>query len=115
MAPRKSLRYKDNTCGLVAVDAGVMVSEEAEDMIPIPDKYPTGSYVLSFDPLDGSSNIDYNVGVGTIFAIHRPLECCHCHRFLTLCNVQDVERSRASWLSSPECVEQVVRRNHAVL
>ena len=49
----------------------VMVSEEAEDMIPIPDKYPTGHYVLSFDPLDGSSNIDYNVGVGTIFAIHR--------------------------------------------
>lgn len=49
----------------------VMASEEHEDLIPIPDKYPTGDYVLLFDPLDGSSNIDYNVSIGTIFAIHR--------------------------------------------
>ena len=49
----------------------VMCSEEAPDIIPIPERYPTGKYVLSFDPLDGSSNIDYNVGVGTIFAIHQ--------------------------------------------
>ena len=48
-----------------------MVSEEADDIMHIPEKYPTGKYVLSFDPLDGSSNIDYNVSVGTIFAIHR--------------------------------------------
>jgi fructose-1,6-bisphosphatase I len=40
-------------------------------MVPIPAKYPTGKYVLLFDPLDGSSNIDYNVSVGTIFAIFR--------------------------------------------
>ena len=49
----------------------VMGSEEEPDIIPIPDKYPTGKYVLLFDPLDGSSNIDYNVSVGTIFAIFR--------------------------------------------
>jgi fructose-1,6-bisphosphatase I len=49
----------------------VMGSEEEEDIISIPDKYPTGKYVLLFDPLDGSSNIDYNVSVGTIFAIFR--------------------------------------------
>lgn len=49
----------------------VMGSEEEEDIIPIPDKYSTGKYVLLFDPLDGSSNIDYNVSVGTIFAIFR--------------------------------------------
>jgi len=49
----------------------VMMSEESPDIMPIPDRYPTGKYVLSFDPLDGSSNIDYNVSVGTIFAIHR--------------------------------------------
>lgn len=49
----------------------VMGSEEAKDPIPIPDKYPTGKYVLLFDPLDGSSNIDYNVSVGTIFSIYR--------------------------------------------
>jgi fructose-1,6-bisphosphatase I len=48
----------------------VMASEEEKDIIPIPDRYPTGKYVLVFDPLDGSSNIDFNVSVGTIFAIY---------------------------------------------
>lgn len=49
----------------------VMGSEEAPEIVAIPDKYPTGKYVLLFDPLDGSSNIDFNVSVGTIFAIFR--------------------------------------------
>lgn len=49
----------------------VMASEEEKDIIPIPKKYPTGKYVLIFDPLDGSSNIDFNVSVGTIFAIYK--------------------------------------------
>lgn len=49
----------------------VMASEEEKDIIPIPDKYPTGKYVLLFDPLDGSSNVDFNVSVGTIFAIYK--------------------------------------------
>jgi fructose-1,6-bisphosphatase I len=49
----------------------VMGSEEEPEIIPIPDRYPTGNYVLLFDPLDGSSNIDFNVSVGTIFAIFR--------------------------------------------
>lgn len=50
----------------------VMASEEHENMITIPEHYPTGEYVLVFDPLDGSSNIDYNVSIGTIFGIfHR--------------------------------------------
>lgn len=48
-----------------------MASEEEEHLIPIPDKYPKGKYVLSYDPLDGSSNIDANVSVGTIFSIHK--------------------------------------------
>ena len=47
----------------------VMGSEEEEDIIHIPEKYPIGKYVLLFDPLDGSSNIDFNVSVGTIFSI----------------------------------------------
>lgn len=47
----------------------VMASEEWSDPIPIPDAYPQGKYVFVFDPLDGSSNIEGNVGVGTIFAI----------------------------------------------
>ncbi len=52
-----------------------MASEEHADIIPIPDGFPCGSYVLLFDPLDGSSNIDYTVSVGTIFSIyHRATE-----------------------------------------
>jgi fructose-1,6-bisphosphatase I len=49
----------------------VMASEEHEDIIQIPPKYPKGRYVLVFDPLDGSSNIDVNIGTGTLFAIFR--------------------------------------------
>jgi fructose-1,6-bisphosphatase I len=48
-----------------------MASEEHEDIIDIPTHFGAGKYVLLFDPLDGSSNIDVNVSVGTIFAIHR--------------------------------------------
>lgn len=48
-----------------------MASEEHEEVIPIPDHFPTGEYVLLYDPLDGSSNIDVNVSIGTIFSIHR--------------------------------------------
>lgn len=49
----------------------VMASEENEDVLQIPDQYPTGKYVLLYDPLDGSSNIDANVNIGTIFSIYR--------------------------------------------
>ncbi|GAA4856949.1 class 1 fructose-bisphosphatase [Luteimonas vadosa] len=46
-------------------------SEEMEHCQPIPDAYPRGNYLLLFDPLDGSSNIDVNVSVGTIFSVLR--------------------------------------------
>lgn len=49
----------------------VMASEEHEGIVPIPPEYPKGRYVLVYDPLDGSSNIDVNVSTGTIFAIYR--------------------------------------------
>ena len=49
----------------------VMASEEVEDVIPIPKHHEKGRYVLLFDPLDGSSNIDANVSIGTIFSILR--------------------------------------------
>lgn len=49
----------------------VMASEEQEDIIPIPDGYKCGKYTIAIDPLDGSSNIDSNVSIGTIFSIHR--------------------------------------------
>ena len=46
-----------------------MVSEEMEHPWPIPERHRRGRYLLSFDPLDGSSNIDVNVSVGSIFSI----------------------------------------------
>ncbi len=49
----------------------VLASEENEHPMPVPDKYPCGKYVLLYDPLDGSSNIDYNLPIGTIFSIFR--------------------------------------------
>jgi fructose-1,6-bisphosphatase I len=61
-------RALDHT-GLVAC----MASEEREGFIPIPEKFPAGDYVVMYDPLDGSSNIDVNVSIGTIFSIHRKI------------------------------------------
>jgi fructose-1,6-bisphosphatase I len=49
----------------------VMASEEVDDPIRIPSHHTEGDYVLLFDPLDGSSNIDVNVSIGTIFSIHK--------------------------------------------
>ncbi|MFZ2171236.1 MAG: class 1 fructose-bisphosphatase [Methylococcaceae bacterium] len=48
-----------------------MASEEVDDIIAIPAQYPKGKYLALFDPLDGSSNIDVNLAVGTIFSIIR--------------------------------------------
>jgi len=60
---------------VAAMDHGghlcVMGSEESEDIIPIPERFPVGEYVLLFDPLDGSSNIEANISIGTIFSVHR--------------------------------------------
>lgn len=55
-------------CGYICV----MTSEEEDDIIPVIPGYE-GKYTLAFDPLDGSSNIDVNVSIGTIFSIHRRL------------------------------------------
>ncbi len=65
-ANQTMIRMMDHTGRLC-----IMASEEVADPIPIPEQYPCGNYALLFDPLDGSSNIDYNVSIGTIFSIHR--------------------------------------------
>ena len=65
-ADQTLIRLNDHTGRLAA-----MASEEHAEMIAIPDQYPTGKYILLFDPLDGSSNIDFNIPIGTIFAIYR--------------------------------------------
>ena len=48
----------------------LMASEEEDDIILIPERFDVGDYVLLYDPLDGSSNIDANISIGTIFSIH---------------------------------------------
>src|SRR5512137_3141823 len=50
-----------------------LASEEKEAFLPIPEEYAMGKYLLVFDPLDGSSNVDFNMPVGTIFGIYRRL------------------------------------------
>jgi len=57
----------------------IMTSEEDEGPRHIPDHYPCGKYVLNYDPLDGSSNIDVNVSIGTIFSIHRRISNGNSH------------------------------------
>ena len=46
-----------------------MASEEMDGIYVVPNRYPKGEYLLLFDPLDGSSNIDVNVSIGTIFSV----------------------------------------------
>lgn len=48
-----------------------LASEENAEFLPIPAQYPMGKYLLVFDPLDGSSNVDFNMPVGTIFGIYK--------------------------------------------
>lgn len=62
-------RLNDHTGRLCA-----MASEEREEFIEIPAQFQKGRYVLVYDPLDGSSNIDVNVSIGTIFGIYRCLD-----------------------------------------
>ncbi len=52
----------------------VLASEEHEEIVPIPSGYNIGKYTMAIDPLDGSSNIDTNVSIGTIFSIHQRLD-----------------------------------------
>jgi fructose-1,6-bisphosphatase I len=66
LADETIFRMTDHTGRLAA-----MASEEHADILPIPEKYPIGKYILLYDPLDGSSNIDYNTTIGTIFALYR--------------------------------------------
>jgi fructose-1,6-bisphosphatase I len=51
-----------------------MASEEMDSIYLVPNRYPQGEYLLMFDPLDGSSNIDVNVSIGTIFSVLKKTE-----------------------------------------
>lgn len=63
------VRLNDHTGRLAA-----MVTEERKEWVQISKKYKKGSYVLVYDPLDGSSNIDTNISIGTIFGIYRVVD-----------------------------------------
>jgi len=54
-----------------------MASEEMDSIYVVPNRYPQGEYLLMFDPLDGSSNIDVNVSIGTIFSVLKKPEGSH--------------------------------------
>ena len=74
----KKLDVFANEAIIKAMDHGghlcVMASEENEEPIRIPDNFKKGKYVLVFDPLDGSSNIDTNVTIGTIWGLYKRLD-----------------------------------------
>ena len=63
-----TIKRRMEQCGYICV----MASEEEDGIIPVLDGYE-GKYTLAFDPLDGSSNIDVNVSIGTIFSVHRKI------------------------------------------
>ena len=74
---QQKLDVLSNDIIVKALDHGgrlcAMASEEEPDIIQIPDRFKCGKYCLMFDPLDGSSNIDVNVPVGTIFSVVRKI------------------------------------------
>ncbi|EEF78682.1 class 1 fructose-bisphosphatase [Methylophaga thiooxydans] len=75
-----------------------MVSEEIEDIIQIPEQLPKGKYLIAFDPLDGSSNIDINLSVGTIFSILR------CPQGVTQPTLEDFMQAGTEQVCAGFCV-----------
>tara|TARA_R110002050_G_scaffold269917_2_gene412654 strand:- start:201806 stop:202816 length:1011 start_codon:yes stop_codon:yes gene_type:complete len=75
-----------------------MASEEIEEIIQIPANLPKGQYLIAFDPLDGSSNIDINLSVGTIFSILR------CPEGITQPTVNDFMQKGTEQVCAGFCV-----------
>ena len=77
---QKKLDVIANECLLEANEWGghlaAMASEEMETIHRIPNRYPKGEYLLLFDPIDGSSNIDVDLSVGTIFSVLKAPDAC---------------------------------------
>lgn len=63
-----------------------MASEEMDSIYVVPNRYPQGEYLLMFDPLDGSSNIDVNVSIGTIFSVLKKPDDTPACRKPTFCS-----------------------------
>ena len=92
----------------------VMASEESEGIIPIPDGGKRGRYVLMFDPLDGSSNIDVNASIGTIFSIHRKITTGTADGALEDCLQQGTEQLAAGYFIYGSSTMMVYTTGHGV-
>ena len=89
--------------------AGVLcaiASEENADLVRIPDQFPKGDYFLIFDPLDGSSNIDANVNVGTIFSIYRSKGECNADALSDLLQRGSEQVAAGYFLYGPSTMPQ---------
>ena len=80
---------------------GIIASEEEEHPIAV-EETTSGNYIVVFDPLDGSSNIDAGISVGSIFGIYEPSESCIIDedpsKTLEMCITNVCQVSSASWL-----------------
>src|SRR6185295_1317686 len=92
----------------------VMASEESEDIIPIPDEGKRGRYVLMFDPLDGSSNIDVNASIGTIFSIHRKITTATADGALADCLQKGTQQIAAGYFIYGSSTMMVYTTGHGV-
>ena len=92
----------------------VMASEESEGIIPIPDGGKRGRYVLMFDPLDGSSNIDVNASIGTIFSIHRKITTHALDGNLEDCLQRGTEQLAAGYFIYGSSTMMVYTTGHGV-
>ena len=92
----------------------VMASEEEEDIIHIPSPYKVGKYVLLFDPLDGSSNIDANISIGTIFSIYRRVTPDNRPGSLEDCLQRGVEQVAAGYVVYGSSTILVYTAGHGV-
>jgi len=92
----------------------VMASEESEVIIPIPDGGKRGRYVLMFDPLDGSSNIDVNASIGTIFSIHRKITTGKADGSLEDCLQRGTDQLAAGYFIYGSSTMMVYTTGHGV-
>jgi fructose-1,6-bisphosphatase I len=92
----------------------VMASEESEGLIRIPDGGKRGRYVLMFDPLDGSSNIDVNASIGTIFSIHRKVSTGTADGSLEDCLQRGTEQLAAGYFIYGSSTMMVYTTGHGV-
>lgn len=92
----------------------VMASEEEENIISIPEQFKVGKYVLLFDPLDGSSNIDANISIGTIFSIYKRVSPDHTPGTLEDCLQPGYKQEVAGYICYGSSTVLVYTTGHGV-